>query len=290
MEENYINGSVAYHQAFFKASHNSYEHSIKEQLDNGVRGLEYDIHDDRIKEFGDFEVYHLPNHINVKLNEDGNPKTKQLSDWLRLLEEWSLEQNSDHSPITLFIELMDCIIDENNHPEEKYGLGKMDSVITNSISTNKLFTYNNFRDNDFRWPTVQDLKGKIIVVLTSYWGGYWASSEGGFESRLKYLRESLRGSAGVCFVSWIDDDRGEEVPFIKNNSHFWKCSIEYSTKIYKENLQAQRLTRADFDKIIMGRHVKTYYKKNFDAGYRSNFLATDSWKSEKYDKAYPWSI
>ena len=290
MEGSELREGIPFHQAFFKASHNSYEHSIKEQLDRGVRGLEYDIHDDKIQELDDFEVYHLPNHINVKLNEDGNPKSKLLSEWLALLVEWSDEQKDEHSPITLFIEFKDSIVDENNQPDDQYGIGKLNKIITDAIEGSKLYTYRDFRNNNFEWPTVQALSARILIVLTSYWGGYWASSEGGFESRLKYLKNCLEGKEDVCFVSWIEEDKGEDVPFLKEKTHFWKCSLEYSTKEYEENNRAQRLTRADFDKIIMGRHVKTYYKKNYEAGYRCNFLATDSWNLEKYDKVFPWSI
>ncbi|MFX1587221.1 MAG: hypothetical protein ACFFC1_03615, partial [Promethearchaeota archaeon] len=54
---------IPFHKAFFKTSHNSYELSIREQLNKGVRGLEYDLHDDKIQELEDFEVYHLQDHI-----------------------------------------------------------------------------------------------------------------------------------------------------------------------------------------------------------------------------------
>lgn len=281
---------IPYHKAFFKTSHNSYEHSIREQLNKGVRGLEYDIHDDKIRELNDFEVYHLQNHYDVALNIDGNPNNYLFSNWLRILREWSNEHNSEHAPITLFIELKDNIIDSNNKPDELYGLKKFNEIIIDSLTHDKLYTYKDFRDNKFQWPTVNQLKGQIIVVLTSYWGGYWASNEGGFESRLKYLKNSLEGSDDICFVSWIEEDKGNEVQFIKDNSNFWKCSLDYSTKYYEKNKKSQKLTRADFDKIVWGRHVKTYYKKNFQAGYRCNFPVTDSWGSDKYDESFPWSI
>ncbi|MFX1410189.1 MAG: hypothetical protein ACFFA6_07545, partial [Promethearchaeota archaeon] len=59
---------------------------------------------------------------------------------------------------------------------------------------------------------------------------------------------------------------------------------------HQKIVTTQRLTRADFDKIVFGRHVKTYYKKNFEAGYRCNFPVTDSWRISNYDKSFPWSI
>jgi hypothetical protein len=40
----------------------------------------------------------------------------------------------------------------------------------------------------------------------------------------------------------------------------------------------------------MGRHVKTYYDKNYESGFRANFLSTDSWAEEKYTKVFPWSV
>ncbi|MCK4688583.1 MAG: hypothetical protein KAT66_10665, partial [Candidatus Lokiarchaeota archaeon] len=80
---------IPYYKAFFKTSHNSFEHSIREQLDSGVRGLEYDIHDDKIQNLDDFEVYHLQNHYDVMLNVDGNPNDYLFSNWLKIIKEWS---------------------------------------------------------------------------------------------------------------------------------------------------------------------------------------------------------
>ncbi|MFX0156375.1 MAG: hypothetical protein ACFE9Q_17775 [Candidatus Hodarchaeota archaeon] len=281
---------IPYHKAFFKTSHNSYELSIREQLNNGVRGLEYDLHDDKIQELGDFEVYHLQNHIDVLLGEDGNPNDLLFSNWLKVLDNWSSEQNKEHAPITLFIELKDGIIDSNNEPEELYGIKKMNKIILDSFKPKTLFTFKDFRENNYKWPTVRDLKGCIILVLVSYWGGYWAASEDGFESRLKYLNNCLQEKDDVCFVSWVQEDKGEKSSFLKEKSNFWKCSLEHSTKSFTKNNELQRLTRADFDKIVWGRHVKTYYNKNYEIGYRCNFPATDAWRTEKYNSCFPWSI
>jgi len=281
---------LPYHEAFFKTSHNSYEHSIREQLSNGVRGLEYDLHDDKIQELEDFEVYHLQNHIDVLLGEDGNPNNLLFSRWLKVLDDWSNEQNKEHAPITLFVELKDGIIDSNNEPDELYGIKKMNKIIMDSFNSKTLFTFKDFRENNYKWPTVRELKGCILLILVSYWGGYWAASEDGFESRLKYLNNCLEAKDDVCFVSWVKEDKGEKSSFLKEKSHFWKCSLDYSTKSFTENNKFQRLTRADFDKIVWGRHVKTYYNKNYEKGYRCNFPATDAWRSEKYNSCFPWSI
>ncbi len=281
---------IPYHKAYFKASHNSYKLPIRELLNHGVRGLEYDIHDDKIQQFDDFEVYHLKNNFGVLLNEKGNPDNYLFSEWLQVINNWSNDQKNNHAPITLFIELKDNIIDSNNTPDELYGIKKLNKIIEDSFSFKYLYTYKKFRENNFEWPTVEELKGCIIVVLTSYWGGYWASSEGGFESRFRYLKNCIAGRDDVCFVSWTQEDKGKEVLYLKEKTYFWKCNLEYSTKNYEKNIEAERATRADYDKIIWGWHVKTYHKKNYDTGYRCNFPATDSWKSNKYNKSFPWSF
>ncbi|MFX0048855.1 MAG: hypothetical protein ACFE8G_11915 [Candidatus Hermodarchaeota archaeon] len=285
-----LNWDVPYHQAFFKTSHNSFNISIRKQLNYGVRGLEYDIHDDKIQEVGDFEVYHLPKHVDAAINVDGNPGDLLLSSWLATLKDWSDENANEHAPITLFIELKDSIVDENNKPSELYGIKRLNKVILDVLSPNYLYSHTDFRKNKKQWPTVRELKGRIIIVLTSYWGGYWASSEGGFESRLQYLNNCIKGSDDVCFVSWIEEDKGKQKMFMKEKATFWKCSLELSTEYYEENLKLQRPTRVDYDKIRMGRHLKTYYEKNYESGFKANFLATDSWIEEKYDKVFPWSV
>jgi len=281
---------IPYHKAFFKTSHNSYVHSIREQLNKGVRGLEYDIHDNKIQQLEDFEVYHLENHIDSLLSEDGNPNDLLLSNWLKVLNDWSDDQNKEHAPITLFIELKDNIIDSNNEPEELYGIKKLNQIIVDSFNSDTLFTFKDFKEKDYKWPTVRELKGCIIIVLVSYWGGYWAASEGGFDSRVKYLDNCLQGKDDICFVSWVQEDQGEKSSYLKENSHFWKCSLEYSTKNFSQNSESQRLTRADFDKIVLGMHVKTYYNKIYENGYRCNFPATDVWGTDKYDTCFPWSF
>lgn len=290
MANDNLRWDIPYHKAFFKTSHNSFNMSIREQLNHGVRGLEYDIHDNRIQEIDDFEVYHLPKHVGTAINVDGNPGDLLLSNWITLLKDWSDEQNNEHAPITLFIELKDCIIDSNNEPSELYGIKRLNKIILDTLLPNHLYSHSDFRKNNRLWPTVEELKGRVIIVLTSYWGGYWASSEGGFDSRLQYLNNCLKGEDDICFVSWIEEDKGKQKLFMKDNATFWKCSIEYSTENYKENVKLQRSTRVDFDKIRMGRHVKTFYEKNFKNGFRANFFATDSWAKDKYTKVFPWSV
>ena len=52
---------------------------------------------------------------------------------------------------------------------------------------------------------------------------------------MRYLHNCLEGVDDVCFVSWIEEDKGKQKIFMKDNATFWKCSIEFSTKHYEQN-------------------------------------------------------
>ncbi|GAH30193.1 unnamed protein product, partial [marine sediment metagenome] len=46
----------------------------------------------------------------------------------------------------------------------------------------------------------------------------------------QYLDNCLKGEDDVCFVSWIEEDKGKQKSFMKEKATFWKCSLEFSTK------------------------------------------------------------
>ncbi|MFW9876585.1 MAG: hypothetical protein ACFFG0_26110 [Candidatus Thorarchaeota archaeon] len=60
----------------------------------------------------------------------------------------------------------------------------------------------------------------------------------------------MRGKDDVCFVAWVQEDKESEELHLKKNTHFWKSSLDYSTKNYAEINNFKRLTRADYDKIV----------------------------------------
>lgn len=285
-----IDKSIGYNNAYFKTSHNSYCLSVKELLNKGVRGLEFDIHDANIKEKGEFEVYHVDWHLGTKLNEGGNPSNHLLSSWLNLLIDWSDNYNNDHAPITLFLELKDNFVDENNQPSGKHGLSRLDEIINGSIPKEKLYTFSEFLKKGKKWPSIRELKGKLVLVLLSFWDGKYASNEGGLKSRYKYFKGALEGELGSCFVAWVEGDKGSMGKELKNQTCFWNCDIETSKKELDIIREREIITRVDFDKINRGRHLKTYYKKNFEAGYRCNFPSTDEFDKEAYNCVFPWFI
>jgi hypothetical protein len=290
IQEKKIDTSIGYNNAYFKTSHNSYSLSVKDLLNRGVRGLEFDIHDANIREKGEFEVYHVDWHLGTKLNEGGNPPNHLLSNWLELLTNWSNIEDGDHAPITLFLELKDNLVDNNNNPSDKFGLKRLDEIVLKTIPNEKLFTFQDFLNGGKNWPTVHELKGKIILVLLSFWNGRYASNEGGLNSRYKYFEGALKGDLGACFVAWIEGDKGSMGEKLKEQTCFWNCDIETSKRELDIIREREIITRVDFDKINRGRHLKTYYKKNFEAGYRCNFPSTDEFDKEAYNCVFPWFI
>ncbi len=202
---------------------------------------------------------------------------------MNLLIDWSDNYNNDHAPITLFLELKDNFVDENNQPSGKHGLSRLDEIINGSIPKEKLYTFSEFLKKGKKWPSIRELKGKLVLVLLSFWDGKYASNEGGLKSRYKYFKGALEGELGSCFVAWVEGDKGSMGKELKNQTCFWNCDIETSKKELDIIREREIITRVDYDKIKRGRHLKTYYKKNFEAGYRCNFPSTDEFDKEAYN-------
>lgn len=110
--------------ANFRVTHNSYSGnlyliydnghrgSIEQQLDLGVRYLELDLlgksgNDDF--EIGHFELLTAIDHSH------GNPSSNKLSDWLKVITDWSGE-NPGHDPILVAIET------KNQFTADEWGL------------------------------------------------------------------------------------------------------------------------------------------------------------------------
>ena len=158
------------------STHNSYRWSITKQLDQGIRGFEFDIHDTwdtfemilwrlsgkRYK--GKFKVGHWWAGHEVHHRRGGNPWGNNLEKWLGKIANWS-EKHKDHAPITIFLDIKKDFLDLNNEPPEQFGLIRLDEQIRNALN-GSLFTTQDFEEN--RQPLIRDLQGKIIVVLMSF--------------------------------------------------------------------------------------------------------------------------
>jgi hypothetical protein len=104
--------------SYIKATHNSYEggdrRSIIDQLNAGVRGLEFDIHDNDFRNHG-YRLGHLT-HNDAVDNSGDNPDQNALNTWLHHVSDWS-QDHRGHAPILLTIDLKDNLKDNRNFAE-----------------------------------------------------------------------------------------------------------------------------------------------------------------------------
>jgi hypothetical protein len=145
----------------FKATHNSYtgheKGSIIEQLDEGVRSLELDFHDNDYLSLQSYQIGHSQAGSEVELG-GGNPNRYHLQDWLGVIYEWSLE-HPNHSLITVVLDIKDNLTD--NHSYQEGNLAAINDLISNQFSSHLL------QSHDWNMDlTVAETRGKIQVILS----------------------------------------------------------------------------------------------------------------------------
>jgi hypothetical protein len=155
-------------------SHNSYAGgkvgTVLRQLDSGVRYLEFDIYATDFSRIGDYTLGHNLPGWGVSLG-DGNPSSTKLGEWLGVVAGWS-RAHVGHSPIVLMLDLKEEICRQSSFSEG-------DPAFLNAQLL-RIFGDGLFRARDFsgEWPSVSDLKGKVIVLFS-----------GGYETRCEYRWE-----------------------------------------------------------------------------------------------------
>jgi len=157
--------------AFFKSTHNSYSGeergTILEQLESGVRGIEFDVHDNDFQNWGDYLIGHSSHGSEVD-HHGSNPDTILLKDWLAVVNEWSLE-NPQHAPITITLDLKDNLTD--NHSHTMGGFSAFNQLLLDIFSDRLVPVSSSL-------PSVADLRGKVMIVIS-----------GDEESRKHYKRD-----------------------------------------------------------------------------------------------------
>jgi len=170
---------IPFSKATFKATHNSYSGpipsfnrgSIPQQLEAGIRFVEFDINCVDYPRVGDYQVGHETPGREVH-HQDGNPSTLVLEDWLGVIAEWS-DNHADHVPITVGLDLKNNLAKlETVHDGNPAALNRH---VRNALG-DKLFTPVELGDGE--WPTVAELRGKIMVVMS-----------GDTKSRVAYLED-----------------------------------------------------------------------------------------------------
>lgn len=175
--------SIPYDCATFKASHNSYdrEEAIRDHLEwnpedrhqAGCRGVEFDLRQDSeatsagavwrwcVKHDGTYDMEH-----------------PGLRDYLGQLRRWA-DEHPGHDPVTVHLELKDAFGDDGIFAS------KLDEAILDELcggDRERLFTPGGIMDRgggedllesarSAGWPTIGELRGRFIVVLTGGDGG-----------------------------------------------------------------------------------------------------------------------
>jgi hypothetical protein len=167
---------VPFASALFKATHNSYsgdvdgaKHSIPFQLDNGVRFIELDVHDNGYDTTHDYAIGH--NGPGDAVDHNGNPASNNLRDWMTVVSNWS-GAHPTHAPIVVMLDLKDDLTDNAN-----YAAGNMTALnqeITGVFGSKLLPA----KDYPGALPSIDTLRGRVVVLL---------SGDGG--SRTEYKRD-----------------------------------------------------------------------------------------------------
>ena len=155
IENQYISDMV------FQSTHNSYtgheKGSIIEQLDQGIRFLELDVHDNDYTSLQSYRIGHGQVGSEVSLG-NGNPTRYHLHDWLQVIYEWSVD-HPNHSMLTIGLDIKDDLTD--NHSYEQGNLAALNDLIIDQFASRLL------KATD--WSTelrVSDTRDKIQVILS----------------------------------------------------------------------------------------------------------------------------
>lgn len=298
-----------YNKSIFMTTHNSYQWSLTQQLDYGIRGFELDIHDtwtlfERIKRFftlikvfrgkGNFKVGHwFPSH-EVDHKAVRNPRGNNLEEWLAVIHGWS-QNHPNHAPITVFLDIKKDLQDANNRPHKKYGLIRLNKQISKAFKVKKgsksrwkrFYPYSEylarFGSPGESWPTIGELRGRIIVVLMSFhifpdiieplkpFVDIYGIPL--MHTRQTYQIGEIEGLSiePLCFVAFNPDDRDKEgfYPSLERDSMFVTA---YSPDEFLSCWNKGNIVRTDYnptpDWPAFPLHV--------------NFPATDKWDDPAY--------
>jgi hypothetical protein len=165
-----VSQDVPFAQAVFAATHNSYSGnladgergSITQQLDFGVRFLEFDVWDKLDNgQRGYFLGHSGPGNDVDKTG--GNPPTTLLVDWLVVVAGWS-DGHHGHAPITVALDMKDDITDDN-YSFAQANPAALNKTLTDVFGDKLLMA--GVRDYDTNpLPNVSQLRDKVIVVLS----------------------------------------------------------------------------------------------------------------------------
>ncbi|WP_027346257.1 PI-PLC domain-containing protein [Hamadaea tsunoensis] len=150
--------------AVFRATHNSYsgnvdgaKGSITYQLDNGVRFLEFDIHDNGYASTLDYAVGH--DAPGDKVDHTGNPSTNNLRAWLQTVAAWSAG-HPDHAPLLVMLDLKDDLTDNTSYAAGN--LAAVNQELSDAFGAQLLLA----KDVPGTLGTIGSLRGRVLTLLS----------------------------------------------------------------------------------------------------------------------------
>lgn len=261
MDDTY--NALPYCNASMKASHNSYQRQedLVEQLtwyfdhpyNSGCRSVELDI--SQSKTGNKWSVGHLAGY---------HTDYRQLSQFLAELRRWN-RGSPNHDVITLYLDLKSV---QPSFPEQldQYIRDYLDSPIyaPGELMGDAPDLAAGARQNG--WPTLGDLRGKFIVVLT-----------GGESDKSKYADTDPRRRQCFADKSRDADQAPESKSRVFFNYHLWTADTSKWTKTFKAAAGRR-------DAVIRGYvlNKEELWKNALKAG--CHILATDEVSGHKWAK------
>ena len=119
------------------------------------------MHDNEFASFG-YRIGHESPGDGV-VRSGGNPRTDRLGSWLRTIDRWSAA-NPRHAPITIALDLKDRLTDNGSFAQGD--LARLNSELVDCLGG--VFTPDELGNGP--WPTLDALRGRVIVVLSGHEG------------------------------------------------------------------------------------------------------------------------
>jgi hypothetical protein len=151
--------------AVFPATHNSYSGdlsgtrgSITEQLDSGVRFVEFDVWSGSYATNGDYSIGHSSAGDLVD-HTGGNPAGNLLRPWLALVNTWSAAHPAA-APITVMLDLKDDPTTRTSYAQGN--LGALNQEIGDVFGTRLVRSL----DTAGALPSIGSLRGRVVTLLS----------------------------------------------------------------------------------------------------------------------------
>ncbi|WP_370936590.1 hypothetical protein [Amycolatopsis sp. cg13] len=157
------NAAQPFSDTIFAATHNSYsgnvdgaKGAISYQLDQGVRFIEFDVHDNGYATRHDYGIGHsAPGDL---VDHAGNPASDNLRDWLAVVNTWSAA-HPDAAPIVVMLDLKDDLTDNDSFAAGN--LAAVNAELSAAFGP-RLLSPAAYRTG----ATTDSLRGKVLPLLS----------------------------------------------------------------------------------------------------------------------------